>query len=171
MSYQFPEQLTSSLSLIDERIQSALSSSLARAQQYSVVAWNRLPELVPYLPLIGTTAAALVCLMLFLSMRAQLKNMQVRLRSLEDRGTPEPASVEVIAPDATSEPDDQRLMLLAAPRSGLDTTIRSKVLRMHRAGQSSDDIAASLRMPRGEVDLLVKVHEIELGSLGEPASA
>ena len=44
--------------------------------------------------------------------------------------------------------------------SGLNTTLRSKVLKMHRMGQSMDHIADSLRVPRGEVDLLVKVHRI-----------
>jgi hypothetical protein len=44
--------------------------------------------------------------------------------------------------------------------NGLNTTLRSKVLKMHRMGQSRDNIADSLRVPRGEVDLLVKVHRI-----------
>jgi hypothetical protein len=44
--------------------------------------------------------------------------------------------------------------------NGLNTTLRSKVLKMHRLGQSMDSIADSLRVPRGEVDLLVKVHRI-----------
>ena len=44
--------------------------------------------------------------------------------------------------------------------SGLNTTLRSKVLKMHRMGQSMDHIADSLRVPKGEVDLLVKVHRI-----------
>jgi hypothetical protein len=44
--------------------------------------------------------------------------------------------------------------------SGLNTTLRSKVLKMHRMGQSMDHIADSLHVPKGEVDLLVKVHRI-----------
>ena len=44
--------------------------------------------------------------------------------------------------------------------SGLNTTLRSKVLKMHRMGQSMDHIADSLRVPKGEVALLVKVHRI-----------
>ncbi len=31
---------------------------------------------------------------------------------------------------------------------------------MHRLGQSPDRIAGALRVPKGEVDLLVKVHKI-----------
>jgi hypothetical protein len=44
--------------------------------------------------------------------------------------------------------------------NGLNTTLRSKVLKMHRMGQSMDYIADTLRVPKGEVDLLVKVHRI-----------
>jgi hypothetical protein len=48
----------------------------------------------------------------------------------------------------------------AANASGVNSTLRSKVLKMHRLGQSPERIAGSLRLPQGEVDLLVKVHRI-----------
>ena len=44
--------------------------------------------------------------------------------------------------------------------SGLSTTLRSKALKMHRMGQPMDRIAENLRVPKGEVELLVKVHQI-----------
>ena len=48
----------------------------------------------------------------------------------------------------------------AAATNGVNSTLRSKVLKMHRLGQSPERIAGSLRLPQGEVDLLVKVHRI-----------
>jgi hypothetical protein len=48
----------------------------------------------------------------------------------------------------------------AAGPNGVNSTLRSKVLKMHRLGQSPERIAGSLRLPKGEVDLLVKVHSI-----------
>jgi len=42
----------------------------------------------------------------------------------------------------------------------LNGTVRSKVLKMHRLGQPPERIADSLRVPKGEVELLVKVHQI-----------
>jgi hypothetical protein len=48
----------------------------------------------------------------------------------------------------------------AATGYSVNNTLRSKVLKLHRLGQSPDRIAGSLRVPRGEVDLLVKVHKI-----------
>jgi hypothetical protein len=55
---------------------------------------------------------------------------------------------------------------LAAPGSvtatgnSVSNTLRSKVLKLHRLGQPLDRIAGTLRVPKGEVDLLVKVHKI-----------
>src|SRR5579859_6459211 len=43
----------------------------------------------------------------------------------------------------------------AAAGNGVNSTLRSKVLKMHRLGQSPERIAGSLRLPQGEVDLLV----------------
>ena len=48
----------------------------------------------------------------------------------------------------------------AVTGNSVNNTLRSKVLKMHRLGQSPDRIAGSLRVPKGEVDLLVKVHKI-----------
>jgi len=48
----------------------------------------------------------------------------------------------------------------ASPEHGVNNTLRSKVLKMHRLGQPAERIAGSLRVPKGEVDLLVKVHKI-----------
>ena len=44
--------------------------------------------------------------------------------------------------------------------ASLNGTVRSKVLKMHRLGQPTERIADKLRVPKGEVDLLVKVHQI-----------
>ena len=44
--------------------------------------------------------------------------------------------------------------------SAVNNIVRSKALKMHRLGQSPERIAATLRVPKGEVDLLVKVHKI-----------
>jgi hypothetical protein len=44
--------------------------------------------------------------------------------------------------------------------ASLNGTVRSKILKMHRLGQPIERIADNLRVPKGEVDLLVKVHQI-----------
>ena len=45
-------------------------------------------------------------------------------------------------------------------RTALNLNKRSQVLRMHRRGDPSDQIASILEVPRQEVDLLIKVHRI-----------
>jgi hypothetical protein len=50
------------------------------------------------------------------------------------------------------------------PRLGLNLGKRSQALRMHRRGDSPEQIAAALELPRQEVDLLLKVHRIVLAS-------
>jgi hypothetical protein len=53
----------------------------------------------------------------------------------------------------------------ASPRSGLNLTKRSQALRLHRCGESTEQIASSLQLPRQEVDLLLKVHRIVLSTV------
>lgn len=53
----------------------------------------------------------------------------------------------------------------APPKSGLNLSKRSHVLRMSRHGDSPEQIAASLDVPLQEVDLLLKVHRIILRNL------
>ena len=59
----------------------------------------------------------------------------------------------------------------ASTEISVNKTLRSKVLKMHRLGQSPDRIAGALRVPKGEVDLLVKVHRIVMRPYEEVASA
>jgi hypothetical protein len=42
---------------------------------------------------------------------------------------------------------------------------RSHALRLYRKGGTPEYIAASLAVPRQEIDLLIKVHEIGLNNL------
>ena len=44
--------------------------------------------------------------------------------------------------------------------SGLNDMARGKVLKMHRVGRAPEQIAETLGLPKGEVDLLIKVHRI-----------
>jgi len=68
------------------------------------------------------------------------------------------AKIEEVRQQAAAPPQ-------IAPRSGLNLGKRSQALRMHRRGDSADQIAASLEVPRQEVDLLLKVHRIVITSM------
>ena len=54
---------------------------------------------------------------------------------------------------------------LSAPRPGLNLSKRSQALRLHRRGDPPEQIATALSIPLQEVDLLLKVHRIFIGSL------
>jgi len=53
----------------------------------------------------------------------------------------------------------------AGPRPGLNMSKRSQALRLHRRGESAEQIAAALQVPRQEVELLLKVHRVVLSQV------
>ena len=54
----------------------------------------------------------------------------------------------------------------AVPKPGMNLSKRSQALRMHRRGDGVGQIAEALDIPFQEVDLLLKVHRIVIGSIG-----
>lgn len=74
-------------------------------------------------------------------LNARISGLNLRIEELESAGGPTSPA------------------LMAKP-GALSGTVRSKVLKMHRLGQAPEKIADNLRVPKGEVDLLVKVHQI-----------
>jgi hypothetical protein len=82
-----------------------------------------------------------------LSLQTETANTANTLRQLSERiGTIEKGEVE------------RTRFEVGAP--ALNSTLRAKILKMHRLGQSPDRIAEALRIPRGDIELLVKVHGI-----------
>lgn len=51
------------------------------------------------------------------------------------------------------------------PRRGLNLSKRSHALRMHRRGESVEQIAATLGVTRQEIELLLKVHQIVVAAI------
>jgi hypothetical protein len=84
-------------------------------------------------------------------LKVQLQQLNERLRDTEERaGIP-------IAPQS--------------PKAGLNLNKRTQVLRMSRRGERTENIAASLSLPRREVELLLKIHGLVLnGSSEKPAT-
>ena len=70
------------------------------------------------------------------------------VQRLEERLAQEAAS-----PAAAAEPAREQ-----APAVSLNLNKRSQALRMHRRGDAPEAIAAALRLPRNEIELLLKVH-------------
>ena len=51
------------------------------------------------------------------------------------------------------------------PRHGLSPPRRTQALRMHRRGESPEQIAAAMGIPLAEVDLLLKAHRIVMSKV------
>jgi len=51
------------------------------------------------------------------------------------------------------------------PKPSMNVTRRSQALRLHRNGDSAERIAETLAVPRQEIDLLLKVHQLVLNTL------
>ena len=109
-----------------------------------------------------TVALALMgCLALFLSAKVEMAAVrrmadaargeleEMRRAAAEKHEEPAPA-VEV-APQAP---------MLPALVSGLNLSKRAQALRMHRRGEPLSSIAAALESPQGEIQLLLKVHNL-----------
>jgi len=91
-------------------------------------------------------------------LRARATKDQTTLQSETARLSAEIAELKTKLQEI--EEPSQSLLPAAVNTNGVSSTLRSKVLKMHRLGQSPERIAGSLRLPQGEVDLLVKVHRI-----------
>jgi hypothetical protein len=117
--------------------------------------------LVPYLLLAANT---ILLLALFFGINQRVRKLRSRFTASEASLKADVARIsrelaKVSSGIASLETEGRELSgTELAP--GLNSTLRGKVLKMHRLGQSADRIAATLRVPRGEVELLVKVHAI-----------
>ena len=125
--------------------------------------------LLPYL----TVAANLVLVLaILLGLHQRVRELRARAGSQEKTLSTETArlTAEIVELKGQLQELEQTGNSLApvAPAPGaapvggnsVNNTLRTKVLKMHRLGQSPDRIAGALRVPKGEVDLLVKVHKI-----------
>ena len=114
----------------------------------------------------GLLAAGLIlCTFLFITLKQDLHRMGRRSRERQQALT---SSIEQLGAElnamklalAEIERKTGELPQLSPPRPGMNTTRRSQVLRMHRRGETPEQIAAALGLPQGEVDLLLKVHQL-----------
>ena len=131
--------------------------------------------LLPYIFLVVSLA---VCLSLFYGISQRMQKLRVRLEKCEARIQTESAqlatgiqSIKARVEDIEDgRPPADTTVSMTSSGSGFNSTVRSKVLKMHRLGQSPDKIAEALRVPKGEVDLLVKVHRIVMRPYEEGVS-
>lgn len=121
--------------------------------------WLRLDWLLSPIGLFAFLALALVaCLALFLSMKREIALVRRSLAESRDS-----AAVSVATLTTELSGFRQQMENTEEPvRAGqeLNLTRRTQALRMQHRGESSATIASALRVPRNEIDLLLKIQKL-----------
>jgi len=118
------------------------------------------------LPYIAVAATLILVLGLYIATNRNVSKMRGRLvqseAKLEAEATQVRAAMGELKQKFTFTGTTEIAFVDGALAGGhsLNTTLRSKVLKMHQLGHPVERIADSLRVSKGEVDLLVKVHQI-----------
>jgi len=118
---------------------------------------------IPLAPFVLIGLTAVVCLFFFLCIEHEMRLINARSQRRERAQdaarrelTAQIADLSIRMLDA-----EERAGMLVAPtppKSGLNLNKRTQVLRMSRRGEQTHTIAASLNLPRREVELLLKLH-------------
>jgi DNA invertase Pin-like site-specific DNA recombinase len=134
------------------------------------MASNWLPLIHP-LELYGVLALTGACLLyaflLHMKMRMFAERAREQREYLESRVAQVLEAVERlrVERDETARPSP-----VAAAGQPLNLNKRGQVLRMRRRGENPETIAGALGIPRHEVDLLLKVHQMALESVEKSAT-
>ena len=116
-------------------------------------------------------AGWMLCLYLFVTLKVEWskleKRSQDKMKALSEQLARLHAQLEQARAETRELQEHSGMLVPPAPAaSGLNLSKRGQVLQMHRRGQSADQIAVSLALPRTEVDLLLKIHRLVLEQVG-----
>lgn len=103
------------------------------------------------------TLALFGCLALFLSLKREIA--LVRQSFTWSRDAAEASAANLAAQLAALRKDMQSNEAPSSPGQELNLTRRAQALRMQRRGEPPATIAAALRVPRNEIDLLLKIQK------------
>ena len=106
-----------------------------------------------------------LCLFLFFSLKHEIRQAEIRR---EETGRRVEASLQSLKAETESlragwQSLEDRSAACASPvvaPPDIHITRRAQALRMYRRGEQPHQIAASLALPIGEVELLLKVHRL-----------
>src|SRR5579864_2797106 len=119
--------------------------------------------LYPVVELYGVLAVTGICLLyafvLHMKMRALARNNRERCETLQDRLS---RALDAMGHLRWQLERDARESAAPVPPPGqaINLNKRGQVLRMQRRGENPESIAGALGIPRNEVDLLLKVHQL-----------
>ena len=109
----------------------------------------------------GMVAAGLIaCLALFLTVKFELRAIARRAEEARNAVTTRLQAAEAAVErfrETAADAGERQLARLSA----LNLTKRAQAVRMYRRGEPVETIAAALGTPRNEIELLIKLHEIQ----------
>jgi hypothetical protein len=117
--------------------------------------------LIVLAPLLLTTVAIVVTLWLFFLLKMEIARLDKSpVLTLPNREMEK--TVQLLQARLDQFIDARLEEGISRPSSGLNLGKRTLVLRLARRGDSPDHIAATLHLPRREVELLLKIHALSL---------
>lgn len=119
----------------------------------------------PLLPYLFVTAGLVATLGLFAGLSRRIARLKRSVTECEAGLQAEAAQIANAINDlkrrlSALEQSEGRNGSEAEPATALNNAARAKVFKLHRSGQAADQIAQKLLLPKGEVDLLLKVQRI-----------
>jgi|SRR5271155_3888972 len=110
-------------------------------------------------------AGCIVCLVVFLSLKKELHALRTRVARLDFTLRLDAMNTRL------NEAEERGAPWIPAPaRRSVNLSKRSQVIRLSRRGEPVETIAATLDLPRREVELLLKVQQASAASAGAPTS-
>ena len=119
-------------------------------------------SLLPYIFVLGSVVATLG---LFMGVSRRLGKVVQAVKNSENWVQAEAAQLtnavnEVKQRLTEMEKLEERGWSDPEPPAALTNAARGKVYKMHRSGEAAEHIAQKLKLPKGEVDLLIKVQRV-----------
>ena len=116
--------------------------------------------------LFGVLALTGTCLLYALLLHMNLRRLCRRSREQREYFESRLAQVQEVTERLRAERNEPEASpVFPAAGHALNLNKRGQALRMRRRGENAETIAAALQIPRNEVDLLLKVHQLALEQL------
>jgi hypothetical protein len=130
--------------------------------------------LIPLAPYALTAAGCILGLFFLLSFEKEMHRFksQAGRRKTGDQAAARDLNAQLQQLNQRLQDAEERAGILVAqpsPKTSLNLNRRTQILRMSRRGERIENIAASLSVPRREVELLLKIHGMMLKGPGEKA--
>jgi len=130
---------------------------------------------IPLAPYALLAAACIFALFFTLSFESEVRRLKSRLRRRQAGDITSTRDLEIQLQqlnERVREAEERAGIPIAppSPKASLNLNKRTQVLRMSRRGERAENIAASLSLPRREVELLLKIHGLVLNGSSERAS-